>query len=177
MLIFRDGAEVAVIYQRCLYTPTDFVSEETWKCRLMMERSKAILCPNAGYHLAGTKKVQQVLSKPGVLERFVENVEMREKIRKTFMRMCSLEKVNCFSYFQGIQIAFFNSWVYEIWHKFMAIFSFQRMKMETKQLMKQSRIMINLFSNLREKEEVLPFNNFSSLQPVIFELEMINLTL
>ena len=38
----------------------------------MLERSKAIKCPSASIHLAGTKKVQQVLASPGKLERCVE---------------------------------------------------------------------------------------------------------
>ena len=37
----------------------------------MLERSRAIKCPSAAFHLAGTKKVQQVLAEPGVLERCV----------------------------------------------------------------------------------------------------------
>lgn len=37
----------------------------------MLERSKAIKCPSAAVHLAGTKKVQQVLASPGKLERCV----------------------------------------------------------------------------------------------------------
>ena len=37
----------------------------------MLERSKAIKCPSAAIHLAGTKKVQQVLASPGKLERCV----------------------------------------------------------------------------------------------------------
>ena len=36
-----------------------------------MERSRATLCPCAAYHLVGTKRVQQVLARPGVLERLV----------------------------------------------------------------------------------------------------------
>lgn len=35
----------------------------------MIERSMSIKCPSVSYHLAGTKKVQQVLSVPGVVER------------------------------------------------------------------------------------------------------------
>uniref|UniRef100_A0A4W5QX28 Glutathione synthase n=1 Tax=Hucho hucho TaxID=62062 RepID=A0A4W5QX28_9TELE len=36
----------------------------------MMERSLAVTCPDISTHLAGTKKVQQELARPGVLERF-----------------------------------------------------------------------------------------------------------
>ena len=37
----------------------------------MMERSRAIKSPSIHYHLAGTKKVQQELAKPGQVERFL----------------------------------------------------------------------------------------------------------
>lgn len=35
-----------------------------------MEQSSAIKCPSISYHLAGTKKIQQELAKPNVLERY-----------------------------------------------------------------------------------------------------------
>lgn len=35
-----------------------------------MEQSSAIKCPSISYHLAGTKKIQQELAKPDVLERY-----------------------------------------------------------------------------------------------------------
>ena len=35
----------------------------------MMEQSSAIKCPPISYHLVGTKKIQQELAKPNVLER------------------------------------------------------------------------------------------------------------
>lgn len=35
-----------------------------------MEQSSAVKCPSISYHLAGTKKIQQELAKPGILERF-----------------------------------------------------------------------------------------------------------
>ncbi|CAI5646827.1 unnamed protein product [Oreochromis niloticus] len=43
---------------------------ESWDARLLMERSRAVMSPDISAHLAGTKKVQQVLARPGVLERF-----------------------------------------------------------------------------------------------------------
>ena len=48
-----------------------FCLVQDWNTRLMLERSRAIKCPSAALHLAGTKKVQQVLAAPGVLERYV----------------------------------------------------------------------------------------------------------
>lgn len=37
----------------------------------MIERSSAVKCPSISYHLVGTKKVQQELAKPNVLERYI----------------------------------------------------------------------------------------------------------
>lgn len=52
--------EAAVVYYRSGYTPADYPSEQEWQARLMAELSHAIKCPNAAWHLAGTKKIQQV---------------------------------------------------------------------------------------------------------------------
>ncbi len=65
--------EVAVVYFRAGYAPTDYPGGENgpeWKARLTLETSKATKCPSLGYHLAGTKKVQQELARPEILERF-----------------------------------------------------------------------------------------------------------
>ncbi|GMP60618.1 hypothetical protein CsSME_00023401 [Camellia sinensis var. sinensis] len=63
------GQAIAVIYFRAGYAPTDYPSESEWKARLLMEQSSAVKCPSISYHLAGTKKIQQELAKPNVLER------------------------------------------------------------------------------------------------------------
>ncbi|KAI5081752.1 hypothetical protein GOP47_0001495 [Adiantum capillus-veneris] len=75
---------VAVVYYRAGYDPKDYPSEDEWSARILMERSNAVKCPSITYHLAGTKKIQQQLTKPGVLERFVENVDDASFIRKCF---------------------------------------------------------------------------------------------
>jgi len=59
----------------------------------MMERSKAIVCPTAAYQLAGTKKVQQVLAAPGVVERFIKDSAAVQRIRSTFADQFSLDLV------------------------------------------------------------------------------------
>ena len=61
---------VGVIYYRSGYSPSDYVSESTWDGRRLMEMSSAVSCPNAAYHLSGSKKVQQDLAAPGRLEMF-----------------------------------------------------------------------------------------------------------
>ncbi|WVF69870.1 glutathione synthetase [Kwoniella sp. CBS 6097] len=63
--------EVAVIYYRAAYTPTDYPSAAEWDTRLLLEKSNAIKCPSMALQLAGAKKIQQVLAEPGVLEDFL----------------------------------------------------------------------------------------------------------
>lgn len=57
--MFSQGKKVAVVYYRAGYTPDHYHSEAEWSARLLIERSKAIKCPNIQYHLAGTKKVSK----------------------------------------------------------------------------------------------------------------------
>jgi glutathione synthase len=81
-----DGYEIAVVYYRAGYAPTDYPSGDysnsaggggglEWKARARIEASRATKCPSLGYHLAGTKKVQQALARPGVLERFMSSTK------------------------------------------------------------------------------------------------------
>lgn len=62
-----DGGavEIAVVYFRAGYAPNDYFGRAEWDARLKLERSTAIKSPSIGYHLAGTKKVQQVLAQEG----------------------------------------------------------------------------------------------------------------
>ncbi|KAK7750679.1 Glutathione synthetase [Diatrype stigma] len=69
--------EVAVIYMRSGYGPSDYPDPSAWEARYHLERSAAIKCPTVLTQIAGTKKVQQVLatpetpSNPSVLGRFL----------------------------------------------------------------------------------------------------------
>ena len=71
MLLFK-GMEVSLVYFRAGYSPDDYASQSDWSARTQIELSNCIKCPNIAYHLAGTKKVQQVLAIPGMLERFLD---------------------------------------------------------------------------------------------------------
>eukprot|EP00262_Sarcandra_glabra_P019438 TRINITY_DN7324_c0_g1_i1.p1 TRINITY_DN7324_c0_g1~~TRINITY_DN7324_c0_g1_i1.p1 ORF type:complete len:559 (-),score=106.85 TRINITY_DN7324_c0_g1_i1:222-1898(-) len=82
---------VAVVYFRAGYSPNDYPSESEWRARLRMEQSSAIKCPSISYHLVGTKKIQQELAKPNVLERFLENKDDIAKLRKCFAGLWSLD--------------------------------------------------------------------------------------
>ncbi|EEC69407.1 hypothetical protein OsI_38561 [Oryza sativa Indica Group] len=86
-----DGKTVSVVYFRAGYTPNDYPSEAEWAARLLLEQSSAVKCPSISYHLVGTKKIQQELARPNVLERFLENKEEITKIRKCFAGLWSLD--------------------------------------------------------------------------------------
>jgi len=69
--------EVAAVYFRSGYDPSDYPTQESWDARYQLERSAAIKCPTVLTQLAGMKKVQQVLatpqsaSAPSILSRFL----------------------------------------------------------------------------------------------------------
>ncbi|KAJ8408044.1 hypothetical protein AAFF_G00262720 [Aldrovandia affinis] len=89
--LFIDGREVAIVYFRNGYMPQNY-NEQSWEARLMMERSLAVKCPDISTHLAGTKKVQQELVRPGVLEKFFpDDPEAVTQIRATFAGLYTLD--------------------------------------------------------------------------------------
>ncbi|CAH9087155.1 unnamed protein product [Cuscuta europaea] len=87
-----DGQVIAVVYFRAGYAPSDYHSESEWRARHLIEQSSAIKCPSISYHLAGTKKVQQELAKPNVLERFLDSEDDISKLRKCFAGLWSLDE-------------------------------------------------------------------------------------
>jgi len=56
--------EVTTLYFRAGYSPHEYASPTAWSARLHLERSSAIKCPSILTHLAGSKKVQQILATP-----------------------------------------------------------------------------------------------------------------
>ncbi|KAJ2704296.1 Glutathione synthetase [Coemansia sp. IMI 203386] len=90
--LYLDGSkEVAVAYYRSGYAPTDFPTEIEWEGRWLVEKSRAISVPNLAYHLAGCKKIQQVLAQPGVVERFVSDRETASLVRECFVGLYPLD--------------------------------------------------------------------------------------
>jgi len=72
--LLSDGSasvEISTVYFRAGYTPTDYPTSAHYDTRYLLERSRAIQCPSIQLQLAGGKKVQQVLTNPGVLEGFL----------------------------------------------------------------------------------------------------------
>lgn len=91
IFLYREDYEVAVIYFRAGYEPGHYHSQDEWDARYLMECSTAIKCPSIHYHLAGTKKVQQALAQPEMLERFINDPEEIKAIGKIFTGLYSLE--------------------------------------------------------------------------------------
>ncbi|CAI5778034.1 glutathione synthetase isoform X1 [Podarcis lilfordi] len=86
-----DGEEIAVVYYREGYVPKNY-NKQNWEARLLLERSRAVKCPDIATQLAGTKKVQQELSRPGTLEKLLPNKpEAVARLRATFTGLYSME--------------------------------------------------------------------------------------
>lgn len=86
------GIAASVVYFRAGYEPGHYHSQNEWDARLMVERSTAIKSPSIHYHLAGTKKVQQALAKPGMLKRFLSDEEKIKRVENIFTGLFSLDK-------------------------------------------------------------------------------------
>lgn len=85
--------EISVLYFRAGYSPSDYTSSSDWAARLHLERSRAIKCPSILTHLAGTKKVQQVLATPHSphLARFLPDKAKAAAVQKTFAPIYPLD--------------------------------------------------------------------------------------
>ncbi|GFS06304.1 glutathione synthetase [Elysia marginata] len=89
--LFIGEEEVAVVYMRDGYDPDQYASDKEWNGRLTIEMSAAIKCPCIQYQLMGSKKVQQELARPGVLEKFISSRHSIDMLRATFADLYSLD--------------------------------------------------------------------------------------
>lgn len=87
--------EVSVVYYRSGYAPTDYEMnpEVTWNARLYLENSLAVKCPSLLTQLSGAKKVQQILTQKGVVEKFLPDLSANEldKLLSTFVKIYPLD--------------------------------------------------------------------------------------
>ncbi|KAF4461177.1 glutathione synthetase [Fusarium albosuccineum] len=90
--------EVAVIYMRSGYGPSDYPDQQAWEARYHLERSNAIKCPTVLTQLAGTKKVQQILatprpsSAPSALSRFIrDDTDAAAELWRTFTNIYPMD--------------------------------------------------------------------------------------
>jgi glutathione synthase len=65
--------EISTICSCTPYTPSDFPAPSYYDTHFLLERRRAIECSLLPLQLAGGKKVQEALSRPGVLEGFLED--------------------------------------------------------------------------------------------------------
>lgn len=89
-LASKDPVEISVVYMRAGYEAVEYDSTG-WRARLQLEKSAAIKCPSILCHLTTFKKVQQALTVPGALERFLSESDAAT-IRKTFMPVYPLDE-------------------------------------------------------------------------------------
>lgn len=88
--------EVSTLYFRAGYSPNEYDSASAWQARFHLERSAAIKCPSILTHLAGSKKIQQILAMPSSphLDRFLANTSHRvkaDRLRASFAMMYPLD--------------------------------------------------------------------------------------
>lgn len=82
--------EVAVVYMRAGYDIEEF-DDAGRSARLMLEKSRSIKCPSIACHLATLKKVQQALTEPGALTRFLSPDEAAD-VERAFMPIYPLDQ-------------------------------------------------------------------------------------
>jgi glutathione synthase len=85
--------EITVVYLRAGYDPAEYTHPDAWTARLHLEKSAAIKCPSVLTHLAGAKKIQQVLATPGSshLSHFLSNPNAIQKVQNTFTNILPLD--------------------------------------------------------------------------------------
>lgn len=79
-----------MVYHRAGYEAQEY-DQSGWNTRLRLEKSTAIKCPSVLGHLTTFKKVQQALTAPGALERFLSPSEVA-RIHSTFVPIHPLDE-------------------------------------------------------------------------------------
>ncbi|EMR08531.1 glutathione synthetase [Pneumocystis murina B123] len=83
--------EISVVYFRTGYSPNHYPSSIEWSARLLIEESRAIKCPTVITQLAGCKKVQQILCKKNIINKFLpENIS--KSLKETFVSIYALNR-------------------------------------------------------------------------------------
>ncbi|CAF0826520.1 unnamed protein product [Brachionus calyciflorus] len=90
--LFIDGHEIGLIYYRAGFDPTDYLSEEDYEARLLLERSMAIKAPRIEFQLMTSKKFQQYLYESRILEEYIDDKEIVDSIRSTFVKQYCFRK-------------------------------------------------------------------------------------
>lgn len=72
-LIYKEEEEIAVVYFRTGYSPSQYKDEQDWEARRVLELSQAIKCPNVDLQLLTFKKIQEMLSYETIWEEHMNN--------------------------------------------------------------------------------------------------------
>ncbi|SCU84793.1 LANO_0C02410g1_1 [Lachancea nothofagi CBS 11611] len=83
----HTGEEISVVYFRAGYSPQDFLNNQDWQNRLLLETSYAIKAPNILTQLAGSKKIQQILTDDSILKQFIDDSDVRKKLGDSFVKI------------------------------------------------------------------------------------------
>ncbi|MBI3927278.1 MAG: hypothetical protein HY319_17205 [Armatimonadetes bacterium] len=81
--------KIAVAYFRAGYSPVHYDEAACWQARRLIENSSAISVPSVATQLANTKKIQQVLTDPADLHRFVTG-EGAARLQRSFVRFARI---------------------------------------------------------------------------------------
>ncbi|KAI5370750.1 Putative glutathione synthase, substrate-binding domain, glutathione synthase, alpha-helical [Septoria linicola] len=97
-LVFRpptpqEPLEVSVVYYRAGYEAHEYDSRGS-EARTTLEMSNAIKCPDIATHLTTCKTVQQALTRPRTLERFLPHDKV-QMVRETFVEMHTFDIADC----------------------------------------------------------------------------------
>lgn len=92
--LYVDGVRVGLVYLRAGYSPDDYPTAAEWEARTKLERSAAAKCPSVAFQLAGAKKVQQDLARPGMVEHFMDTHADALLLRACFAGLWGLDDVN-----------------------------------------------------------------------------------
>ncbi|MGB5633393.1 MAG: glutathione synthase [Waterburya sp.] len=88
-LVFK-GEIVAITYFRAGYRPDELASKTARQGRQLISRSTTISVPDLPTHLAGTKKIQQVLTNPELLRLFLDEKDTA-LVRNAFAQIYTLD--------------------------------------------------------------------------------------
>lgn len=89
-LFIDKNKEIALVYFRYGYDPSNYNFGAAWSVRILLERSKAIKCPSINFHLSGAKKFQQLLNSSLDLEKFLSASDAK-KLSQVFCKFWSIE--------------------------------------------------------------------------------------
>ena len=99
-LPLKDPVEISVVYLRAGYEAEEY-NLTGCEARLQLEKSAAIKCPSILGHLTTFKKVQQALTLPGALERFLSTSDAAA-IRETFVDLYPLDETEAGLYARSL---------------------------------------------------------------------------